>query len=231
MKAVSRFEADLLHLLHAVLGRAPRDEALKIVLQERDRPPCLSRVAVELIQDTLARGCVWRLAREGVWRRARYLRGDRIASGRLWERTPPEELGLRFSGQTLDFLIRLTAYLPGDRPPRSAPYDAEPTVGDSLLHFFAYEALRETPAADPLAEVARPREQRPAPAGLPGRLRRASRRRVAPPGPMDRRARGLSVRSAPAPPHRALGGHRARQGGDHRPVADGRAGPGAGDCP
>jgi hypothetical protein len=150
MKAVSRFEADLLHLLHALLGRAPLGGALEIVLDASTPPGCLSRVAVELVQDALARGCVWRLARAGGWRRVRHLRGERIASGRLWERTRPEDLGLAFSGHALDFLVRLTAFRPGDRPPRPTPHDAELTIGDRLLHFFAYEALRTTPAAESL---------------------------------------------------------------------------------
>jgi hypothetical protein len=124
---------------HALLGRAPLAAALPMMLQRRQPPDCLSREAVLLVQDALAKGCVWRLARQGGWLSARHVRGDRVASGRLWERTPPEGLGLTFSGVTLKFLIGLTAGRPEELSARSTP-----TVGDELLLFYAYEALRAT---------------------------------------------------------------------------------------
>ena len=146
MRSVSRFEADLLRILHALLGRSPIEGAGPLIAVRRDRPKCLSRGAVELVQDALAKGCVWRLAREGGWFADRYLRGDRVASGRLWERTPPEDLGLEFSQCTLSFLIWLTADHPADRPVHWNPGERDLTVGDRLLLFFAYQAMRDGPA-------------------------------------------------------------------------------------
>ncbi len=146
MRSVSRFEADLLRILHALLGRAPIEGARALIAVRRERPKCLSRGAVELVQEALAKGCVWRLARDGGWLADRYLRDDRIASGRLWERTPPEELGLHFSRYTLSFLIWLTADHPSDRPARWNPGERDLTVGDRLVLFYAYEAIRNGPA-------------------------------------------------------------------------------------
>jgi hypothetical protein len=109
MKAVSRFEYDLLRILHAILRRAPVDAATNLVRQKHPRPKCLSADAVALVQDALAKGCVLLLAREGGWQPERFLRGEKPAQGRLWQRTSPEELGLAFSGGTLEFLLWLTA--------------------------------------------------------------------------------------------------------------------------
>src|SRR5262245_54049329 len=90
MKAVSRFEANLLRILHGVLGRAPAEQVVPLVQKRLPRPKCLRREAVELVQDALGKGTVWILAREG-WRRERFLRGGTVRDGRLWQRTPPVE--------------------------------------------------------------------------------------------------------------------------------------------
>ena len=148
MRSISRFEANLLRILHALLGRTPLEGARRLIAGRHERPECLGRGAVELVQDALAKGCVWRLAREGGWLRDRYLRGDRVAAGRLWERTPPADLGLSFSRHTLSFLIWLTADHLADRPVRWSPGERDLTVGDRLVMFYAYEALRAG-AADP----------------------------------------------------------------------------------
>jgi hypothetical protein len=153
MRAVSRFESELLRILHALLGRAPLSGALPLIVGRREPPKCLGRDAVELIQETLAKGCVWRLARMGGWLPERHLRGDRVAAGRLWERTPPEELGLTFSGQSLALLIAITAHHPGDKAAFQGFEGAKLTVGDGLLAFFAFEALREAEVGRSLRDV------------------------------------------------------------------------------
>src|SRR6516162_3110461 len=61
MKTVSRFEANLLRILRSFLQRAPLERALPLVMEPSDRPPCLSRAVVELVQDHLRKGCVWLL--------------------------------------------------------------------------------------------------------------------------------------------------------------------------
>lgn len=154
MKAVSRFEYNLLRILHFFLGRVPLEQARPLVSNrwEKEKPKCLSHTAIELAQDALAKGCVEILARglhkntarSGGWRRERFLRDERPVEGRLWERTPPAELGLSFSRHTLDFLMWVTLAKPADGRAAWIPPEDELQIGDHLLLFLAYHALRET---------------------------------------------------------------------------------------
>lgn len=158
MKVVSRFEGRLLRLLHFFFGRLPRDEGLRLLAPPRAKgpPPTeagraeirLSRTAVELIQDTLARGCVELLAREG-WRCERFLRQKQVVVGRWWQRRPLHEQGLVFSGHSLRLLIGLTAasFRPDATEAGTAPgvrlhEEGEFTVGDQFLFYLAYRAVR-----------------------------------------------------------------------------------------
>ena len=144
MKAVSRFETDLVRLLHALLGRAPIEAVAPTIAARQERPACLSPAAVDLIRDSLAKGYAWRLARAGGWRRDRTLRDGRAASGRLWERSTAEDLAPSFSGQSLEFLLWLASDDPGDRPSRWEPDSSGLSVGDLVFLLFAYEAIRPT---------------------------------------------------------------------------------------
>jgi hypothetical protein len=140
LKTVTRFEANLLQILRFLLGKAPESQAMPLLLSSLEAPPGLSRDAVALVQDTLAKGCVLRLSHADGWRRQRFLRSAQPAEGRLWERTPPQELGLGFSKHTLRFLMWLTsAQLPTKMP--ALPFD-ELQTGDWLLFYFAYVAMR-----------------------------------------------------------------------------------------
>ena len=93
MRSVNRFQADLLNVLHAVLGTIPLEVALPAIARHRKRPSCLGRDAVDLVQDALAKGSP-APARPGrkLAAAAATLRGDLVASGRLWDRTPPKSL-------------------------------------------------------------------------------------------------------------------------------------------
>src|SRR5438105_4783117 len=102
MQTVSRFEANLLGLLSYFLGREPAERGLPLAEERVPEPTCLSRTAVRLVQDALAKGCVHLLATRGGWRRERHLRGPKVVAGRLWQRTPPADLGLRFSRHALE---------------------------------------------------------------------------------------------------------------------------------
>jgi hypothetical protein len=144
MKAVSRFEANLLRILRFVLRQGPAEQALPLVLSRVARPPCLSRAAVELTQDSLAKGCVLLLARAGGWRKERFLRGDRVAEGRLWERTTTVEMALAFSRHALDFLIWITADDPAEKETAWSPPVDELSPADALLLYYAFAALRDT---------------------------------------------------------------------------------------
>jgi hypothetical protein len=142
MHTVSRFEANMLRLLGFFLHREPPERALPLLENRCAAPECLKRNAVNLVQDALAKGCVFLLAHRGGWRRERFLRGDHVAEGRLWERTPPAELGLAFSAHTLSFLIWITVHRPDDRDPPWRPAEKDLTLGDRLLLYFAHENLR-----------------------------------------------------------------------------------------
>jgi hypothetical protein len=142
MQTVSRFEADLLRLLYYFLGREPVERASRLVEARVTPPSCLSRSAVRLVQEALAKGCVEQLARRGGWRVERHLRGDKMVQGRLWDRTAPADLGLSFSRHALELLIWLTASRPGDREPAWRLQEQELTPADQLLLFFVHEGLR-----------------------------------------------------------------------------------------
>jgi hypothetical protein len=150
MKLVSRFESHLLRVLDFFLRRVPVEQAMPIVNGAWPQPECLSTAAVELIEDRLAKGCTLFLAGRGGyaggWRRERFLRGDQVVEGRLWQRTPPAQLALSFSRHTLRFLLWITAHQPGaaETPKWSAP-DKEQTIADRLFFYLAYSALRTTP--------------------------------------------------------------------------------------
>lgn len=141
MKSVSRFEADLLRILWFFLKRLPAEQALPLLVARHGRPRCLSRSAVECVQNALAKGPVLLLARGG-WRRDRHLRQEKAVIGRLWERTPPRELGLVFSKHALQFLIWITAENPkAGRPPWT---QATLEIGDRFLLYLACEAVHLT---------------------------------------------------------------------------------------
>jgi hypothetical protein len=142
MQSVSRFEANLLRLLWYFLRREPPERALPLLENRCVVPACLHRNAVILVQDALAKGCMLLLARRGGWRRERFLRGERVVEGRLWERTPPVNLGLSFSAHSMRFLIWITANRPGDTERAWRVPEDKLTLGDRLLLYFAHEGLR-----------------------------------------------------------------------------------------
>ena len=144
-RRVSRFEADLLTILQGFLGRLPRSQVLPLLAQAAERPACLSRHCVELVQDALSKGTTLLLAGDA-WSRQRFLRGGQIVTGRLWERTPPAELGLQFSPLSLDFLIWATAAaVDTSDAVWKAPARRDLSLGDRWLLVVAYETIRNLP--------------------------------------------------------------------------------------
>jgi hypothetical protein len=146
--AVSRFEASLLRLLRSLLRHVPGEAGPPTPAGKLALPKCLSANCVHFVRDSLSKGCVLYLAKAGGWRRERHLREGRPATGRLWERNPPEELGLSFSLHSLHFLVWLTA----GRPEKHEwqPQAPELTTGDQFLLFLAYANLREQEAGQAL---------------------------------------------------------------------------------
>lgn len=142
MHSITRFESNLLKILRCLLRRAPMEQFVGLVLIELDRPPCLSRACVDLIQNHLTNGCLEILVKGGGWKAERFLAKGQVRSGRLWERTDPEELGLTFSLNSLRLLVWLTGADPRKRQLKTTAGSL--TLGDLFLLFLTYDALRTT---------------------------------------------------------------------------------------
>ncbi|MCA9083275.1 MAG: hypothetical protein KDA81_04425 [Planctomycetaceae bacterium] len=149
MKQVARFEADLLTILRALLGKTPLVQALPLIVRKRAAPKCLSRDCVQLIQQTLAIGCTEMLARSG-WPIERSICDERLISGRLWHRYPVADLKMGFSRSTIRLLLWLTAesVLESSAPVPNSPDPL--TSGDQFFLAMAFVHLNETLVADAL---------------------------------------------------------------------------------
>jgi hypothetical protein len=144
-RPVSKFEADLVRVLRFCLGRFPPEDGYKLIRAAHQRPACLSRNAVELVKDSLAKACVLFLVRAGGWRSDRYLRAGRPTTGRVWERAPLDERTLAFSPHVAEFLLWATAEKVHDT---RAGWDAPPdelTAADELFLWLAFDACRVDP--------------------------------------------------------------------------------------
>jgi hypothetical protein len=146
METVSRFEANLLRLLYFFLRREPAERALPVLEKAFPQvPPCLSRGAVRLVKEALGKGCPSLLAQRGGWRVERHLRNEKIVEGRLWERTKPQDLGLKFSKYSMELLVWIAAARLKEKEGAWSPEYRKLSSGDLLLMFFAHEGLREAP--------------------------------------------------------------------------------------
>jgi hypothetical protein len=143
MQCVSRFEADMLALLYFFLRREPAEQVRALLEKGSTPPACLGRVAARLTEDALRKGVTQLLATRGGWRREQFLRKGRVVNGRLWERSPPAELGLRFSQSALEFLRWITAVKPDAQKPLAYPEALELSDGDQVLFLFVHEGLRQ----------------------------------------------------------------------------------------
>ncbi len=142
---VSKFEGRLIGLARAIVRLTPIDAALPFLLDKITIPPAYSPSCLQLVCDSLAKGCVMYLAKVGGWRRERFLHGDQPIEGRLWQRVPTAERQLEFSRHVFDFLIWLTAHHPALAKPWYPPAE-ELTVADRLVIFLAYDGFRDTEA-------------------------------------------------------------------------------------
>ncbi|MCS6850052.1 MAG: hypothetical protein NZ700_02645 [Gemmataceae bacterium] len=143
MNVVSRFEATLLEMLGSILARRDCYPLERWPLRTTAVPRQLSRSAVDLIRDRLAKGCVLALARAGGWQRDSFLRGTEPVHGRLWERTPPTALALQFTSRSLAFLLWVVGGCHGDD---ARIFACPPSAGDGVLIYLTYGALRVVPA-------------------------------------------------------------------------------------
>ncbi|MSR55007.1 MAG: hypothetical protein EXS09_17220 [Gemmataceae bacterium] len=131
-----------MRILRFVLKQLPSEQAMRHVNDRLDRPPCLSPVAIGLVKDSLAKGCVLYLVRAGAWKRDRFLRDGEPRFGRLWDRSPIERIVLEFSPHVLEFLMWLTAVKPKEERTVFSVEEGDQSAADRLFFFLAYEALR-----------------------------------------------------------------------------------------
>lgn len=144
-RVVSKFEGRLVGLARAIVRLSPIDAALPFLLDKITIPPAYSPDCLQLVCDSVAKGCVLYLAKVGGWRRERFLHDGKPADGRLWQRVPTDERQLQFSRHVFDFLVWLTAHNPGLAKPWYPPAE-ELTVADRLVIFLAYDGFRDTEA-------------------------------------------------------------------------------------
>lgn len=144
--AVSRFEYNLLRLLRFSTGHMPVEQALSLIEAKTVAPPCLSAVCVKLAEHTLSTACVLYLVRNGGWRADTFLKGDKPAAGRVWERIPLTGRTLEFSELPLSYLMWLTAEKPSDKDATKWDPPADDMLpGDALFFWLAFDALRGDP--------------------------------------------------------------------------------------
>lgn len=137
---LSEFETNLNRILRLLLGASSMAESGWLLRKQHQRPKCLSRKCVELVQDTLAKGCTSFFARRG-WQFDRFIHDGEPRSGRLWQRYAPEQMSLEFSRNTMRLLIWLTAE-DVSRPKQSMAIRREQlTIGDHLLNLIAVTEL------------------------------------------------------------------------------------------
>lgn len=144
-RQVSKFEFNLLRLLRFLLGHFPSDQGLQLARAAIGRPECLSPAAVDLVKDSLAKGCILFLVRAGGWRNDRYLRDNKPVGGRVWERSPLDERTLEFSRHVVDFLIWATAEKVHDTKLEWDAPAQELTPADELFFWMAFDACRADP--------------------------------------------------------------------------------------
>ena len=130
---VSPEEHDLLSVTRAVFGQLPAAAVRPLLGRDgRLKPAGLGGKALRGLERSLAVGSVWALMQRGGWRHETSFSGDRVATGRLWERRPPPTLS--FTATSYDTLWRLLGAEITPAAPRSD--------GDELVIYLACDLWR-----------------------------------------------------------------------------------------
>lgn len=152
LKEVSQFEANLIRILRTILGQTPIDQTMAVIFSQSDRPRCLSRACIELVKDSLSKGMPLFFARQG-WIRERFIQGDSIVEGRLWQRTEIEQLALEYSRNSIEWLIWLTSEDLTQPSTKAGIAPDDCTTGDALLFLLTFDRLRLTAASPILQKI------------------------------------------------------------------------------
>ncbi len=144
MPEVSSSEYELINVARAIVGFGKPSASMftSTCPLKRSSPACVAS-----LRETVAKGCVRRLASEGWRTAARVHHGQRVV-GPLWQRHPIPKLEFTASSETL--LRWVTQYSLVSDPSR---LEAGPgTLADDLLFFLAMEASAEVGVAGVLAK-------------------------------------------------------------------------------
>ena len=144
MKTLSSFEATLARIVSGLIGPAPVDDILPLLVREHERPPCLSRECVDWLQNALAKGCTQRLARAG-WRNEAVHTAAGRKQGRLWERYAASSMPLHFSRNSMLLLQWMTAANAAQSKASGRVRTESMTSGDHLLNLLIFDRLQDAP--------------------------------------------------------------------------------------
>ena len=138
-----RFEYQLVRLARFFVGLLPAEVVVASLGQRFAKPDGISANARRLIEQSLAKGSVLRLARTGGWRTESFLRAGQPKTGRVWERGSLKERQLLFTSAPVNFLIWMTTAKINDV---RTLYTMEKrlSAADELFFFQVYETLAES---------------------------------------------------------------------------------------
>lgn len=143
MLDVSASEFDLITLTRAIVGLG---DPAPTLLRTETKLSAPSPACVSILKETLAKGCIRRLA-VGGWRNQNRVSSGERTTGRLWERYPaPAFEFTKASENLLRWLSKHSLVL--DPPPLTGPPGS---LGDELVFFLAMEAAASGSVEDSLA--------------------------------------------------------------------------------
>jgi FtsH ternary system domain X6 len=144
MISVTRAEANLLTVARVAVGLMPASDALRLFLTSVQPPAALGPTAREAMAQTLSRGTVLSLVRQGGW----------LSQGkqRLWERTAAPEMA--FSSNTIRLLAWVLQTPLAEADARSLTFEGPLTVAEDALTASLLDRLRGTGCEFSLARQA-----------------------------------------------------------------------------
>jgi FtsH ternary system domain X6 len=137
-----RFEYQLVRLARFFVGQLPAEAVVATLGQRFAKPDGISGPCRKLIEQSLAKGSVLRLARTGGWRPDSFLRKGTPKTGRVWQRGALKERQLLFTKAPMDFLVWMqTAKINDTRAAWN--HDQRLSAADEFFFHQVYETLAE----------------------------------------------------------------------------------------
>lgn len=131
---VTQAESNLLTLARAAVGVIPASDVMRLLVTSVSPPPKLGPSARRVLSDTLARGTVLSLARQGGW--------HRDAGKRLWERHAPPKLD--FTANTVRLLQWMLRTPMAESEPGPLQLQGPLTPAEEVLVVQLFERLKGT---------------------------------------------------------------------------------------